>query len=112
MSVLTQASCSLVPLVKLEVVGDWQGLRPLVTGSKSLVLRDMFAPEHSSVMASDLFAGTPAGALGHPDYLALHAPRGFLVSYSLPRVAIALGRAPSACPVPSRRAACCSSMRI
>jgi 3-hydroxy-9,10-secoandrosta-1,3,5(10)-triene-9,17-dione monooxygenase len=43
-------------------------------------------------MVSDLFAGTPPGALVHPDYPVLRAPRGFLVSYSLPPVAIALGR--------------------
>jgi len=43
-------------------------------------------------MVSDLFAGTPPGALAHPDYPVLRAPRGILVSYSLPPVAIALGR--------------------
>jgi 3-hydroxy-9,10-secoandrosta-1,3,5(10)-triene-9,17-dione monooxygenase len=43
-------------------------------------------------MVSDLFAGTPPGALVHPDYPVLRAPRGFLVSYSLPPVAIALAR--------------------
>src|SRR6516162_2500603 len=61
-------------------------------GSKSLVLHDVFVPEHRSVMVSDLFAGTPPGASVHPDYPVLRAPRGFLVSYSLPPVAIALGR--------------------
>jgi 3-hydroxy-9,10-secoandrosta-1,3,5(10)-triene-9,17-dione monooxygenase len=44
------------------------------------------------VMVSDLFAGTPPGALVHPDYPVLRAPRGFLVSYSLPPVCIALGQ--------------------
>jgi 3-hydroxy-9,10-secoandrosta-1,3,5(10)-triene-9,17-dione monooxygenase len=43
-------------------------------------------------MVSDLFAGTPPGALVHADYPVVRAPRGFLVSYSLPPVAIALGR--------------------
>jgi 3-hydroxy-9,10-secoandrosta-1,3,5(10)-triene-9,17-dione monooxygenase len=62
------------------------------TGSKSLVLHDVFIPEHRCVMVSDLFAGTPPGALVHPDYPVLRAPRGFLVSYSLPPVCIALGR--------------------
>jgi hypothetical protein len=64
----------------------------LGTGSKSLVLRDVFVPEHRSVMVTDLFAGTPPGALVHPDYPVLHAPRGLLVSDSLPPIAIALGR--------------------
>ena len=82
----------LVPRVEAEIVDDWQVLGLLGTGSKSLVLRDVFVPEHRSVMVSDLFAGTPPGALVHPDYPVLRAPRGFLVSYSLPPVAIALGR--------------------
>src|SRR6516164_5474778 len=82
----------LVPLAEIEIVDDWQVLGLLGTGSKSLVLRDVFVPEHRSVMVSDLFAGTPPGALVHPDYPVLRAPRGFLVSYSLPPVAITLGR--------------------
>jgi hypothetical protein len=40
-------------------------------------------------MVADLFAGTPPGAVVHPDYAVLRAPRGYLVSYSLPPVAIA-----------------------
>jgi 3-hydroxy-9,10-secoandrosta-1,3,5(10)-triene-9,17-dione monooxygenase len=82
----------LVPLAEVEIVDDWQVLGLLGTGSKSLILHDVFVPEHRCVMVSDLFAGTPPGALVHPDYPVLRAPRGFLVSYSLPPVAIALGR--------------------
>src|SRR5277367_4066605 len=82
----------LVPFAEIEIVDDWQVLGLAGTGSKSLVLHDVFVPEHRCVMVSDLFAGTPPGALVHPDYPVLRAPRGFLVSYSLPPVAIALGR--------------------
>jgi alkylation response protein AidB-like acyl-CoA dehydrogenase len=82
----------LVPLAEVEIVDDWQVLGLAGTGSKSLALEDVFIPEHRCVMVSDLFAGTPPGALVHPDYPVLRAPRGFLVSYSLPPVAIALGR--------------------
>jgi alkylation response protein AidB-like acyl-CoA dehydrogenase len=82
----------LAPLAEVEIVDDWQVLGLAGTGSKSLVLHDVFIPEHRCVMVSDLFAGTPPGALVHPDYPVLRAPRGFLVSYSLPPVAIALGR--------------------
>src|SRR5271169_867024 len=82
----------LVPLNEVEIVDDWQVLGLAGTGSKSLILHDVFVPEHRCVMVSDLFAGTPPGALVHPDYPVLRAPRGFLVSYSLPPVAIALGR--------------------
>lgn len=82
----------LAPLAEVEIVDDWQVLGLAGTGSKSLVLQDIFIPEHRCVMVSDLFAGTPPGALVHPEYPVLRAPRGFLVSYSLPPVAIALGR--------------------
>ncbi|HKM71560.1 MAG TPA: hypothetical protein VJX94_16145 [Stellaceae bacterium] len=82
----------LVRLAEVEIVDDWQVLGLRGTGSKSLVLDNVFVPEHRSVMVSDLFAGTPPGALVHPDYPLLRAPRGFLVSYSLPPVAIAVAR--------------------
>src|SRR5262252_3537620 len=82
----------LVPLSEIEIADDWQVLGLLGTGSKSLVLHDVFVPERRCVMVSDLFAGTPPGALVHLDYPVLRAPRGFLVSYSVPPVCIALGR--------------------
>lgn len=82
----------LVPLAEIEIDDDWQTLGLLGTGSKSLLLRDVFVPEHRVVMVSDLFDGTPPGALVHPEYPVLRAPRGYLVSYSLPPVCIALGR--------------------
>ena len=82
----------LVPLSEVEIRDDWQVLGLTGTGSKSLVLSDVFVPRHRCVMVSDLFAGTPPGAKVHPDYPVVRAPRGFLVSYSLPPVAIALAR--------------------
>ena len=82
----------LVPLAEVEIRDDWQVLGLAGTGSKSLVLKDVFVPQHRCVMVSDLFAGTPPGAKVHPDYPVVRAPRGFLVSYSLPPVAIALAR--------------------
>ena len=82
----------LVPLAEAEIVDDWHVLGLAGTGSKSLELHDVFVPGHRVVMVSDLFAGTPPGALVHPEYPVLRAPRGFLVSYSLPPVAITLGR--------------------
>jgi 3-hydroxy-9,10-secoandrosta-1,3,5(10)-triene-9,17-dione monooxygenase len=82
----------LVPLAEIEIEDDWHVLGLLGTGSKSLILRDVFVPGHRVVMVSDLFAGTPPGAAVHPDYPVLRAPRGYLVSYSLPPVLIALGQ--------------------
>jgi Acyl-CoA dehydrogenase, C-terminal domain/Acyl-CoA dehydrogenase, N-terminal domain len=81
----------LVPLAEVDIVDDWQVLGLLGTGSRSLVLRDVFVPEHRSVWLRELYAGTPPGVLVHPDYPLLRAPRGFLVPYSLPPVSIALG---------------------
>ena len=71
----------LVPLTETEIVDDWHVLGLAGTGSKSLVLHDVFVPEHRVVMVADLFAGTPPGALVHPDYPVLRAPRGYLVSF-------------------------------
>ncbi len=82
----------LAPLAEIEIVDDWQVLGLAGTGSKSLLLRDVFVPRHRCVMVGDLFAGTPPGAEVHPNYPVVRAPRGFLVSYSLPPVAIALAR--------------------
>src|SRR3954447_1427861 len=81
----------LVPLSETAIVDDWHVLGLAGTGSKSVILRDVFVPEHRVVMVADLFAGTPPGALVHPDYPVVRAPRGYLVSFSLPTVCIALG---------------------
>lgn len=86
------AAYMLIPLSDCEVVDDWQVLGLAGTGSKTLLLNDVFVPEHRHVMVGDLFAGTPPGAAVTPDYPVLRAPRGYLVSYSLPPVAIATGR--------------------
>ena len=42
----------LVPLAETEIVDDWQVLGLLGTGSKSLVLHDVFVPEHWSATSS------------------------------------------------------------
>ncbi len=82
----------LVPFSEIEIIDDWHVLGLAGTGSRSLLLRDVFVPEHRSVAFDALMAGTPPGADAHPDYPVLRAPRGLLVNYSLPPVAIALGR--------------------
>src|SRR6516162_5258563 len=89
----------LVPLAEAEIVDDWQVLGLLGTGSKSLVLHDVFVPEHRSVMVSDLFAGTPPGALVHPDYPVLRAPRGVTKVAESEVVQMALGEAAAAIDV-------------
>ncbi len=81
----------LVPFTEIEIVDDWHVLGLAGTGSRSLQLRDVFVPEHRCVLLSELLAGTPPGAEVHADYPLVCAPRGLMVNYSLPPVAIALG---------------------
>jgi 3-hydroxy-9,10-secoandrosta-1,3,5(10)-triene-9,17-dione monooxygenase len=81
----------LVPFTDIEIVDDWHVLGLAGTGSRSLVLRDAFVPEHRCVLLSELLAGTPPGAAVHADYPLVRTPRGLMVNYSLPPVAIALG---------------------
>ncbi len=82
----------LVPFTDIEIIDDWHVLGLNGTGSRSLKLRDVFVPEHRCVTTVDLFAGNVPGAAAHPDYPLLRSPRGLMVNYSLPPVAIALGR--------------------
>lgn len=82
----------LVPMHEIEILDDWHVLGLRGTGSRSLILRDVFVPAHRSVLLRDLLDGTPPGALVHLDYDVVRAPRGYLVVFSLPPVAFALGR--------------------
>ncbi len=80
----------LVPFTDIEIVDDWHVLGLAGTGSRSLQLSDVFVPEHRCVLLSELLAGTPPGAQVHTDYPLVRVPRGLMVNYSLPPVAIAL----------------------
>ena len=80
-----------MPFTDIEIIDDWHVLGLAGTGSRSLRLRDVFVPEHRCVLLSELLAGTPPGAEVHADYPLVRAPRGLMVNYSLPPVAIALG---------------------
>jgi alkylation response protein AidB-like acyl-CoA dehydrogenase len=82
----------LVPMREIEVLDDWHVLGLRGTGSRTLILRDVFVPAHRSVLLRDLLDGTPPGATVHPDYDVVRSPRGYLVVFSLPPVAFALGR--------------------
>ncbi len=82
----------LVKLNEVEIADDWDVLGLRGTGSRSLVLNDVFVPAHRSVRLQDLYDGTPPGAAVHPDYPLLRAPRGLLVPFSLPGVAFTLSR--------------------
>jgi 3-hydroxy-9,10-secoandrosta-1,3,5(10)-triene-9,17-dione monooxygenase len=82
----------LVPMTQIEIVDDWHVLGLRGTGSCSLVLRDVFIPEHRSILLRDLLDGTTPGSVVHPDYSLLQAPRGYLVPFSLPPVMFTLAR--------------------
>jgi 3-hydroxy-9,10-secoandrosta-1,3,5(10)-triene-9,17-dione monooxygenase len=82
----------LVPMSQIEIIDDWEVLGLRGTGSRSLLLDDVFVPVHRSVLLRDLYDGTTPGAQVHPDYPLLGAPRGLLVPFSLPVVAFTLAR--------------------
>ena len=82
----------LVPMREIEIVDDWYVLGLRGTGSKTLLLRDVFVPAHRTVLLRELLEGTPPGVQVHPEYDVVRAPRGYLVVFSLPPVAFALGR--------------------
>jgi alkylation response protein AidB-like acyl-CoA dehydrogenase len=82
----------LVPMEHIEIVDDWHVLGLRGTGSCSLVLIDVFVPEHRTVLLRDLLDGTTPGSVILPDYSLLRAPRGYLVPFSLPPVMFTLAR--------------------
>ena len=82
----------LVPMRQIEIVDDWEVLGLRGTGSRSLLINDVFVPAHRSILLRDLYDGTTPGALVHPDYPLLAAPRGLLAPFSLPAVAFTLAR--------------------
>jgi alkylation response protein AidB-like acyl-CoA dehydrogenase len=81
-----------VPMREIEILDDWHVLGLRGTGSRSLMLRDVFVPAHRTVLLRDLLDGTSPGVQVHPDYDIVRAPRGYLVVFGLPAVAYALGR--------------------
>lgn len=82
----------LVPMSEIEISDDWHVLGLRGTGSKTLVLNDVFVPAYRTILLKDLLDGTTPGALVLPDYPLLRAPRGFLVPFSLPPVMFSLAR--------------------
>jgi alkylation response protein AidB-like acyl-CoA dehydrogenase len=81
-----------MPMADIELIDDWHALGMRGTGSRSLLLRDVFVPRHRSILYRDVLEGTPPGRLVHGDYTLLRAPRYFVVPFVLPAVAFALAR--------------------
>jgi 3-hydroxy-9,10-secoandrosta-1,3,5(10)-triene-9,17-dione monooxygenase len=82
----------LVPMQHIEIIDDWHVLGLRGTGSCSLLLNDVFIPDHRTILLRDLLNGTTPGAEILPDYPLLRAPRGYLVPFSLPPVMFTLAR--------------------
>jgi len=82
----------LVPMQHIEIIDDWHVLGLRGTGSCSLLLKDVFIPDHRTILLRELLAGTTPGAEILPDYPLLRAPRGYLVPFSLPPVMFTLAR--------------------
>lgn len=56
----------LVPREDIEIIDDWHSVGLKGTGSKSIIIKDAFIPEHRAVKFSDLGAGRAPGAAIHP----------------------------------------------
>jgi 3-hydroxy-9,10-secoandrosta-1,3,5(10)-triene-9,17-dione monooxygenase len=94
----------LVPMSQIEIEDDWHVLGLRGTGSRTLILQDVFVPEHRTVILKQLYDGNPPGVQVHPDYEVVRAPRGFLTPFSLGPVAFALAQRALAHVPPSLRA--------
>jgi hypothetical protein len=81
-----------VPLAEVEIVDDWQVLGLLGSGGKSLILHDVFIPEHRSVMVSDLFA--PASRVSRGVTRLAYMGRAGLAKASFPPHCLRRARAP------------------
>jgi alkylation response protein AidB-like acyl-CoA dehydrogenase len=82
----------LVPIGEIEILDDWQVLGLRATGSRTLMLHDVFVPEYRSVLLSDLARGTVPGVAVHPDYPLVRAPRFYLCIYSQVPTAVAVAK--------------------
>ena len=82
----------LVPMSEVEILDDWEVVGLRASGSKTLILEDVFIPDHRTALLGDMAKGNPPGRLAHPDYPLLSAPRYYLCVYSQMAVALTLGR--------------------
>lgn len=73
----------LVPIGELEKLDDWRVLGLEGTGSKSLVAKDVFVPEHRAALHDELKAGMSAGRHVHPGWHMCRTPRSFMASFTL-----------------------------
>lgn len=82
----------LVPMAELQVRDDWHVLGLRGTGSKTLLLDDVFVPAHRAVFVDDLMRGASPGSRIHPEFGLLQAPRLAYAFFSQPPVTMSLGQ--------------------
>ena len=73
----------LVPIGQLEKFDDWRVLGLSGTGSKSLIAKDVFVPDHRAALHDELKAGLSAGRNVHPGWHMCRTPRSFMASFTL-----------------------------
>lgn len=73
----------LLPIGDLEILDDWHVLGLCGTGSKSLVAKDTFVPDHRAVPHDDLKSAKSPGARLHPDYHLCQSPRSLMAPFTL-----------------------------
>jgi 3-hydroxy-9,10-secoandrosta-1,3,5(10)-triene-9,17-dione monooxygenase len=82
----------LIPMSDITILDDWQVLGLRATGSRTLLLDDVFVPAHRGLLLSDLANGTVPGIDVHPDYPLVRAPRFLLCIHSQVPTAVAVAR--------------------
>lgn len=82
----------LVPMSDIEIVDDWEVFGLNGTGSKSLILSDVFIPEYRAVSNASMTAGQTPGATVHPNYPLCRGPRTAFTVFTLAPVMISIAR--------------------
>lgn len=57
---------ALVPMAEIEIVDDWDSTGLLATGSKSVLLKDVFVPDYRTLPSAAISGGRPPGAEENP----------------------------------------------
>jgi 3-hydroxy-9,10-secoandrosta-1,3,5(10)-triene-9,17-dione monooxygenase len=87
---VTERRWFLIPRQAIQIVDDWYTMGLKATGSKTIIVEDVFIPDDHVLTTSALTGGSAPGALLHPGVL-YHAASDF--TYSLPLAMPAVGTA-------------------
>jgi 3-hydroxy-9,10-secoandrosta-1,3,5(10)-triene-9,17-dione monooxygenase len=87
----TEARFFLIPRGDVEIVDDWYTVGLRGTGSKSIIVRDAYIPQHRTVTFASMLDGTADGAMQHSRYYQL--PYTSVWPLSLPGTAVGTARA-------------------